>query len=161
MSAPPPNYPQFGDLGAPPPIKKSRAPLFIALGCAGVILVGVVVVVALVGGGWYAMSHSQAVTTARTFVEANDDVVSAFGAPVSTTLTSVNFSTVNGDSRAWVAFSTSGPKASGAVRLRLVAANKQDWTVEWVEIQNADGSRVVYGDASDTPPSDEGSSSGE
>ena len=154
MSGFPPQNPSYSSFGAEQPPAKSSKKLWIALGvgCFGLIVLGVVAVVGLIGGGWYMMSNSKAVTAAKTAVEVNEQIQQELGTPLTTSLASVQFNTEEGVNTANVHLAVSGPIAKGTAWVLLTSTGKEKWGIAWIRLDTGHGSRVVRSEDTPTPP---------
>jgi hypothetical protein len=137
----PPQYPNYS---APQPKKSgSKLFLFLGLGCLGLIVLGIVAVVAIVGGGYYMLTHSQAAQTATAFVEKSDAAKAEVGEPVSCTVVGGNVQTDNGANRATINLSASGPKGSATGTVNLSSSGSDSWAVDSAELEGGPSGKTI------------------
>ena len=152
MSNFPPQYstPQFG--GPPPKRSSSKTWILLGVGCLGLVVIIAGVLVAVVGGGWYMMTNSEAVSTAKTFVERHEEVTREFGGPVTSSLRSASFNTDNGRNTATIVLSIQGLKASGTATVTLASRGSTPWAVSRADIDGGpSGPRRIFEESGSIP----------
>jgi formylmethanofuran:tetrahydromethanopterin formyltransferase len=93
------------------------------------IIVGVIAVVATVGGGIYMLANSEAATAAKAFVEANGVVRNELGEPVTTSFAGGVINTSSGVNTATIEVNATGPRGSGKATVELRSRGSEPWVV--------------------------------
>jgi hypothetical protein len=140
---PQPGQPQFAP--PPPAPTKSNKKLFIflGLGCLGLVVVGVVALVAIVGGGIYALANSEAAITATKFVVDSPAAKAELGEPLSASFAGGNVGTNNGVGNATINVSVTGPKGSGTATVVMTSSGSEKWQVTSGELTGGPSGSTV------------------
>ena len=107
-----------------------------------VYIVAAVLLAAIFGGAFYALSHSEAYRLAVSRLEASTEVTNLLGTPIATGWPTGSIKTENASGTAALSFSVSGPKGAGEVSLE---ATKQSgmWLLKGLKLKIDGSDRVI------------------
>jgi len=109
---------------------------------AAIVLGSIALFGGTIGGAFYMLGHSEAYRLGVAQLQANAEVVSALGAPISTgfPMGSINFNGDSGD--AVLVFSATGPKGSGEAALEAVKT-RGVWSIKTLTLKVDGRDRVI------------------